>query len=139
MATELALRALNENLRDQEPFPVHVHDLAHSDSHHSLRERGVCTFVTGTGITIADLSEEIRNIISDFFARNPDTVSLVVNSPINRHHHSPTLRGHYEVLAFRKGGLQASKDSILCRRSTVAASLEALLRSSLPGWEVSGT
>lgn len=124
MSTQLTLDALDREFSEQKELPMQA------------AETPTCRFVTGTHCTIADLSSGARDLVSAFFSDNPDTVSLVVNNPMNRHDHSPKKRGAWEVLAFRKGGLQDAKDILLRQRSSVAASVEAVLESSLPGWRV---
>ncbi len=124
MVTQLTLDALERAFADPEPLAPRK------------AKNAACSFVTGTGLTIDDLSQEIRDVIYDFFTRNPAVISLVVNDPMNRHHQSPSKRGKWEILAFREGGLQDAKDVISMQRSSAKLSVESILRNILKGWTV---
>ncbi len=134
MATQLTLEALDRELQSQEPLPPCDAHCEHQDTHSVSDE--TCRIVTGTGLRIEELSGEVRDMVADFFSRNLQTLTLVVNSPMNRHYQHPKLRGRWEVLAFRDGGLQDSKDIVPSLRSSVKDSVESVLLSALKDWKV---
>ncbi len=134
MATQLTLEALDRELQSQEPLPACDLHFEHQDTRSASDES--CRIVTGAGLRVEDLSGEVRDMVADFFSRNPQTLTLVINSPMNRHYQHPKLRGRWEVLAFRDGGLQDSKDIVPGLCSSVRDSVESVLLSALKDWKV---
>lgn len=138
MTTQLTLEAWDRELQSQEPLPPCDVHFEHRDTRSASDELPApsCRITTGTGLRIEELSEEVRGMVADFFSRNPQTITLVVNSPMNRHYQHPKLRGRWEVLAFRDGGLQDSKDIVPGLCSSIKDSMESVLLSALKDWEV---